>query len=93
MAKYAISQEGAESLRKLSNDLLNGTVALDDAGTLLERQMLSLGDRLGIYEEEIFKLISKHKRALNDNSAEFVGLSNKMMAKSEEIRGLITLLE
>ena len=92
MAKYGISKEGAESLRKLSNDLLTGTVALNDAGTLLERQMLSLGDRLGIYEEETFELISKHKRALNDNSAEFVELANKILAKSEEIRGLCTFI-
>lgn len=91
MARYGISEEGAESLRKLSNDLLTGTVALDDAGTRLERQMLALGDRLGIYEDEIFDLISKHKRALNDNNAEFVELSNKILAKSEEIRGLFTL--
>lgn len=91
MAKYAISHEGAESLRKLSNNLLNGTVALDDAGTLLERQMLALGDRLGIYEDEIFELIDKHKRTLNANSAEFVELSNKILAKAEEITTLLQL--
>ena len=91
MAKYGISKEGVDSLCKLSNDLLSGTVALNDAGTLLERQMLAFGDRLGIYEEEIFELISKHKRALNDNSAEFVELSNKILAKAEEIKGLFTL--
>lgn len=91
MAKYAISEKGASSLRTLSNNLLSGTVALDDAGTLLERQMLALGDRLGIYEEEVFDLISKHKRALNDNSAEFVKLSNKILAKAEEITGLFKL--
>lgn len=91
MAKYAISHEGAENLRKLSNNLLNGTVALDDAGTLLERQMLALGDRLGIYEDEIFELIDKHKRTLNTNSAEFVELSNKILDKAEEITTLLQL--
>lgn len=91
MAKYAISEEGANSLRKLSNDLLSGTVALDDAGTTLERQMLALGERLGIYEDEIFDLVSKHKRAVNNNSAEFVELSNKVLAKADEIMGLFKL--
>lgn len=91
MAKYGISEEGVESLRKLSNNLLSGTVALDDAGTLLERQMLALDERLGIYEDEIFELIRKHKQALNNNSAEFVELSNKILAKAEEICGLMGL--
>lgn len=89
MAKYGISESGVSSLRKLSNDLLSGTVALDDAGTSLERQMLALGERLGVYEDEIFDLIAKHKQALNNNSAEFVALSNKILSKADEVSALI----
>lgn len=91
MAKYGISESGVNSLRKLSNDLLSGTVALDDAGTLLERQMLALGERLGVYGDEILDLVNHNRATLQANKDIFKKLSDTVMNKADEIYSLMGL--
>ena len=53
MAKYAISQEGLYSLDKLSNNLLQVVIGIDDACRTLYTKIEGLESGLGIYEKEI----------------------------------------
>lgn len=53
MAKYAISQEGLDSLDKLSNDLTQVVTGIDDACKTLYTKIEGLESGLGVYEKDI----------------------------------------
>ena len=53
MAKYAISQEGLDSLDKLSNDLMQVVTGIDDACKTLYTKIEGLESGLGVYEKDI----------------------------------------
>ena len=57
MAKYAISQEGLDSLDKLSNELMEIVTGIDDACRQLYAQSEGLGSGLGVYEKDILVCI------------------------------------
>ena len=57
MAKYAISQEGLNSLDKLSNDLIQVIVGIDDACKALYTRIEGLESGLGLYEKDILQCI------------------------------------
>ena len=53
MAKYAISQEGLDSLDKLSNELMQVVTGIDDACKTLYAKIKGLESDLGVYEKDI----------------------------------------
>lgn len=53
MAKYAISQEGIDSLDKLSNELMLAVSGIDDACRVLYSKIEALESSLGVYEKDI----------------------------------------
>lgn len=53
MAKYAISQEGLDSLDKLSNELMQVVTGIDDACRTLYTKIEGLESGLGVYEKDI----------------------------------------
>lgn len=53
MAQYAISQEGLDSLDKLSNDLRQVVIGINDACRNLHSQIEGLESGLGVYEKDI----------------------------------------
>ena len=57
MAKYAISQEGLDSLDKLSNELTQVVTGIDDACRTLYTQIEGLESGLGVYEKDILSCI------------------------------------
>lgn len=57
MAKYAISQEGLDSLDKLSNELMQVVTGIDDACKTLYTKIEGLESGLGIYEKDILVCI------------------------------------
>lgn len=57
MAKYAISQEGLDSLDKLSNDLMQIVTGIDDACKTLYTKIEGLESGLGVYEKDILVCI------------------------------------
>lgn len=65
MAKYAISQEGLDSLDKLSNDLLQVVLGIDDACRTLYAKIEGLEAGLGVYEKDILMCIREVVAANN----------------------------
>ena len=57
MAKYAISQEGLDSLDKLSNELMQVVTGIDDACKTLYTKIEGLESGLGVYEKDILACI------------------------------------
>lgn len=57
MAKYAISQEGLDSLDKLSNDLMQIVTGIDDTCKTLYTKIEGLESGLGVYEKDILVCI------------------------------------
>lgn len=57
MARYAISQEGLDSLDKLSNVLMQVVTEIDDACKILYEKIEGLEHGLGIYEKDILMCI------------------------------------
>ena len=57
MAKYAISQEGLDSLDKLSNELMQVVTGIDDACKTLYTKIEGLESGLGVYEKDILVCI------------------------------------
>ena len=53
MAKYAISQEGLDSLDELSRELMQAITGIDDACKTLYTKIEGLESGLGVYEKDI----------------------------------------
>ena len=66
MAKYAISQEGLDSLDKLSAGLMQVVTGIDDACKTLYTKIERLESGLGVYEKDILlclrEVISSNKQ-------------------------------
>lgn len=91
MAKYAISEEGISQLQKLSKSIISDTENIYEAGALLKNNISSLGEGLGVYEDEIIDLVNHNQAALQSNREVFKQLSNSILKKADEICGLMGL--
>ncbi len=89
MAKYSISQEGAAELQKLSKLIISNVESIFELGTSLKNDVSSLGESLGIYEDEILDLVNHNQTTLQKNRDVFKILSDALIEKSNEICNLI----
>ena len=67
--KYAISQEGINSLQELKNRIVEAMRGIHEAIELLESTIQACGEGLGVYQDELLELIVSIKRA-NDEGIE-----------------------
>ena len=67
MAKYAISAEGAASMRALAKQLYTEANAILESSAALEAKVSAIGEGLGIYESEILGIIQQGRNTLNVN--------------------------
>ena len=58
MPKYGISPEGVSALNQLAKDIGAINNEIEESGTLLTSKISSIGDRQGVYEEEIVEVVS-----------------------------------
>lgn len=89
MAKYAISEEGVSQLQKLSKSIISDTENIYEAGISLKNNISSLGEGLGIYENEIIDLVNHNQATLQSNREVFKQLSDSIVKKADEICGLM----
>ena len=89
MAKYAISEEGVSQLQKLSKSIISDTENIYEAGISLKNNISSLGEGLGIYENEIIDLVNHNQATLQSNREVFKQLSDSIIKKADEICGLM----
>ena len=89
MAKYAISEKGVNELKKLSKSIITNTESIYEAGVTLKNTISSLGEGLGVYEDEILDLVNHNSATLQTNKDIFKQLSDTVMNKADEIYSLM----
>ena len=92
MAKYAISQEGADAMKALAKGLLSSANSIIDASRRLAQITASLSDGLGIYADEIGEIINNNTGVLLKNKEDIEALAATVYNKSEQILQLSQLM-
>lgn len=88
MAKFAISQEGADAMEALANNLVANANAIEEASKILQQKTAQLGDGLGIYAEAIQSVIRQNQGTLLRHRDEFQHLSSRARQIADSIRQL-----
>lgn len=89
MAKYGINQEGVESLNQLTNDLGSINNEIEEDGKKLENTVSSLGDDLGIYEEQILEVVASVNSAQEKGRESIQQLSAKVKKMATDAAALV----
>lgn len=85
MARYAISAEGAASMRALAKQLYIEANAILESSTTLETKISAVGDGLGIFETEILGIIQQGRNTLKANRDDILDLAQRVLQKADEI--------
>lgn len=91
MARYAISQEGADSLRNLANALLESASAALEASAKLQSSFSACSCGLGIYSADIHGVISHTTNAIKEHKNAIEMLARNISLKADEIEELAQL--
>ena len=91
MARYAISAEGAASMRALAKQLYTEANAILESSATLEAKVSAVGDGLGIYESEILGIVQQSRNTLKANRDEILDLAQRVLQKADEIDELVSL--
>lgn len=89
MARYGINKEGVESLNQLANDLSSINNDIEEDGKKLKSTVSSLGDNLGIYEDQILELIEKVNSAQQKGRESIQSLSSKVRKMATDAEALV----
>lgn len=91
MAKFAISVEGANSLKNLANGLQQCTNSINDLNTGLIKSIIAIENELGIYGEEINGIVFHSNSKIKEVQDSINFLSQRINQKSDEILSLLGL--
>lgn len=89
MARYAISEKGAESLKNLGKSILTTCNDIMATSKKLETIVVGLDDGLGIYSGYILELVKKNQSMLLENKSDFEGLAQRLNSQGDEILSLL----
>lgn len=81
MSQYALTQQGACSLRIFSDNILLRSMGIERAGWRLEDFLEEYGDSIGVYRDHILELLEAHRACLTS----FSDTAHKIASLSEEI--------
>lgn len=91
MAKYGISPEGVSALTQLAADMSTINDDIEENGRTLKAAVASLGEDLGLYEEEILDLISEVNKAQEKGRESVELLTQKVKTLASNVQNLINL--
>ena len=91
MARYAISAEGASSMRALAKQLYTAANSILEASAALEAKISASGDGLGIYESEILGIVQQSRNTLKENRDDILNLAQRVIQKANEIDEFVSL--
>ena len=89
MAKYAISQEGADAMMQLSTNIISASNGIKQATTTLKNQILQYMDELGVYGLDIWAMTLQIDGIMEDKQESLENLSEIAKSKAEVILSLI----
>lgn len=78
MAKYGISQEGADALNQLAQDMRNINNNIEESGRKLRSHIGGFSNELGVYEDEIIDLVDEVNNAQEKGREPLIKLSEKV---------------
>ena len=90
MAKYGINKEGVVALNQLAKDLGSINKDIEDEGKKLKTTVSSLGDDLGIYDEQILELIENVNKAQQKGRDSIQQLSVKVKKMASDAEALVS---
>lgn len=91
MAKFAINQEGANSLKNLANGMLININEIIEAGQRLKGEVSSIEESLGIYGDEINQIIGRNTHTLATNRDDIVQLATRISSKADDVFNLVAM--
>ena len=91
MARYAISAEGAASMRALAKQLYTEVNSILESSAVLETKIVAAGECLGIYESEILEIVQQGRNTLNASRENILNLAQRILQKADEIDELVSL--
>ncbi len=91
MARFAISQEGADAMRQVSQNIISSVDGIDQSTKNLKTQIMGYMDDLGIYGLDIWAMTMQIDNILEDRRDALLELAEKANQKSDEILELIGL--
>ena len=91
MAKYAISQEGADAMRQVSQNICSSVDGIEQSTKNLKSRIMSYMDELGVYGLDIWAMTLQIDSILEDKREALLELAEKAAQKSDEILELIGL--
>lgn len=91
MAKYGINKEGVDALNQLASDLGSINKDIEDDGKKLKTTVSSLGDNLGIYEDQILELIENVNKAQQKGRDSIQQLSAKVKKMASDAEALVSV--
>lgn len=89
MARYAISQQGADALRQLAQDIRTSVDSISDDGNALRGTVAGLQD-LGVHESQITEAVAGVNLAATKGSQAVESLITKLNGKASEIDALVS---
>ena len=92
MAKYAISHEGADAMRKLSQDILATMNSVQTSTKELKNKISGLMDGIGIYGIDIWAMTMRIDGIIEDKQDALTDLADSARKQSEEIDNLVNEL-
>ena len=91
MARFAISQEGADAMRQVSQNIISSVDGIDQSTKNLKTQIMGYMDDLGVYGLDIWAMTMQIDNILEDRRDALLELAEKANQKSDEILELIGL--
>ena len=91
MARFAISQEGADAMRQVSQNIISSVDGIDQSTKNLKTQIMGYMDDLGVYGLDIWAMTMQIDNILEDRRDALLELAEKANHKSDEILELIGL--
>lgn len=89
MARFAISQEGADAMRQVSQNIISSFDGIDQSTKNLKTQIMGYMDDLGVYGPDIWAMTMQIDNILEDKRDALFELAEKANHKSDEILELI----
>ena len=91
MARFAISQEGADAMRQVSQNIKSSIGGIDQSTKNLKTQIMDYMDELGVYGIDIWAMTIQIDNLLEDKKDALIELVDRAEQKSDEILELIGL--
>lgn len=89
MTKFAISTEGAASMRKLSSDMRSLSEDIASRSGTLSSTVSGLGERLGVFEEKIMEVVAQVDSAQKVGEGAIETLSASIDGMAGKIESLV----